>query len=213
MATTLEQLLQQSAAYLDLDTTTPTSTELSTRVSFANQAVKEWEAAYQWRQLKVDLVTSGACLASLAVPSGFKNLLAPIREYLSSGVRYDYPEIPVEERYTKNAEDRYCYIVGDPVNGYAFNFNNLPANATLGIPYQRQASLMATLSDVCEVPDPEFVKTKITSYVLQSRNDERFPLVDSEAKRILKNMIGREMIRVPGGYTGTPRAERYRIGE
>jgi hypothetical protein len=58
---------------------------------------------------------------------------------------------------------------------------------------------MATLTDICELPDAEYVKLKLISYVLQSRSDERFPIIDAEANNRLINMIGRSMIQPSGG--------------
>ena len=73
---------------------------------------------------------------------------------------------------------------------------------------------MATLSDICEVPDTQYVVLKTISLVLQSRLDERFPTVDAQANRLLVNMISREGNVNPGG-TGRIRmnkAASYRIG-
>lgn len=208
---TLNDLLLDSASYLDLNIDLPTGDELDTRIRFANQGILEWEASYQWRQLKSDVIASHNCDDTLSLPTNFKNLVSSPQVMTSNG--WDkYPEIPVEERYSRSATDKYSYILGNEVIGYTITFNGLSVNSTVALTYQRHASLMATLTDKCEVPDPEFIKLKMISYVLQSRNDERFPIVDAESKRILKNMIGRETIRVPGGYNITPRLETYRIG-
>ena len=39
---TLSQILADSAAYLDLDPSLPTGTELTVRINYAQQAVNEW---------------------------------------------------------------------------------------------------------------------------------------------------------------------------
>lgn len=65
---------------------------------------------------------------------------------------------------------------------------------------------MATLTDVCEVPDDQFVVNKVVSLVLQSRSDERFPQVEANAQRLLANMIGRNMVTNPGGLNTTRRS-------
>jgi len=87
-----------------------------------------------------------------------------------------------------SSTDKYCYVLGNPSSGYTAVFNNLvSANCTLSITYQRYPSGFATLTDVCELPDPEYVVCKIESLVLQSRRDERFPLKEAETERKLRN--------------------------
>lgn len=73
---------------------------------------------------------------------------------------------------------------------------------------------MATLTDICEVPDPSFVTQRVIGYVLQARNDERFPIVMAEGNRVLRNMITSEQVRLPGGNNTTPKkgVAAYSIG-
>lgn len=59
-----------------------------------------------------------------------------------------------------------------------------------------------TLTDVCELPDPQYVVTRINSFVLESRNNDRFPIVKADSNTKLQNMFGREM-KTPGGGTNS----------
>lgn len=195
---TLSQILTDVNSYLDLSAELPVGDDLGVRISYAQQAVREWADSYQWPELKTQLSPTLASLASLSIPN-FKELLAPPQEFLSEGNYRPYPQIRPEDRFSKSPSDYYCYILGNEAAGFSINFNNIGVGATISIPYQRHPSNMATLSDVCEVPDDQFVKTKVISYVLQSRSDERFPIVEAEAQRLLGNMIGRSQIEVPGG--------------
>jgi hypothetical protein len=111
----------------------------------------------------------------------------------------DYPEIRPDERYGKESTDKYCYVLGNPSEGYTAVFNNLESTATLSITYQRYPSGFATLTDICELSDPQYVVNKIESLVLQSRRDERFPVKDAETERRLLNMVGRESKPPTGG--------------
>ena len=210
---TLNDILLDSASFLDLDATIPTGTEYTTRVRFANMAIREWAKAYTFRQLKIDYQPSLASFASLALPN-YQQLNGPPMEFKSFGTYESYPEVQPEERFAKDSTDKYSYITGNDSSGVALHVNGISVNATLSIPYIRGPSTMATLTDVCEVQDPSFVTNRVISYVLQSRNDERFPIVTAEGNKVLRNMIETEMITRPGGsnFTVKTGTSTYSIG-
>lgn len=189
MARTLSQILINSNSYLDLEAAEPTSDDLTVRTDYAQQAVREWADAYRWPELStpssVFLTTATITLVD------FKELEdAPVD--LQGEI---YPQIRPGDRIYKESSDKYCFITGNEQSGFILTVNGLSANATLSLTYQRQPSNMATLSDICEVPDDQFVVQKIVSQVLQSRSDERFPQVEANAQRLLANMIGRAMVQ------------------
>lgn len=210
---TLNDILLDSASYLDLDATIPVGTELTTRVRFANMAINEWGKAAKWRQLKIESTPSLASFASIGLHN-YEQLNGPPMEYLSDGVYQEYPEIRSEDRFSKDINSKYSYLSGSDAGGYSLHINGINVNATLTIPYVRGPSTMATLSDICEVPDPLFVTNRVISYVLQARNDERFPIVQAEGNRLLRNMITTEMVQLPGGVNTTPKkgVAAYSIG-
>jgi len=211
---TLNDILLDSSSYLDIDASLPTGTELATRVRFSKLAVNEWAQAYRWRQLKVDYSPSLASFASIGIP-GFRFLDGPPMEFLSSGLYQEYPEIAPADRFAKASDDQYSWMTGNDQTGWALHLNGINVNATLSnIPYYRGPSGMATLTDVCEVPDAQFVTDRIISYVLQSRNDERFPIVLANGNRLLRNMFSVEMVRLPGGINSTKKqgSSAYSIG-
>ena len=208
---TLSDILKSANSYLDLEFALPTGTELTTRVDFANQAVKDACSAYRLREFNQFYYPSTCTSASYSMPDNFRELIeAPA--VLENGTYLDYEQIRPEEVYTKTSSDRYCYLLGSPED-YTLVFNNLTANATVSVQYQRYPSGMATLTDVCELPDSEYVKQKLISYVLQSRSDERFPTVEAEANNRLLNMIGRSMLQPTGGVKKIPRGQSYTIGK
>lgn len=220
MARTLLQLLFDAQSWLDLDaTTTPTGTDLTVRSNYANQAVLEAAAAAKFATFnKIQIVaTSGgaqfATVASVSLASNFREFNTAPRVDLGGGVFDEYVEIKPQDRYAKQPDDKYVYVLGNISEGFTAVFNRLRANATLSIDYQRFPSGLLTLTDVCELPDDLFVVERIKSYVLQSRTDERFPIIDANAQRLLQNMIGRESRTVQGGVNTTPKTQRYRIGE
>lgn len=210
---TLQTILLDSASYLDLDATLPTGTELTTRIRFANLAVREWSEAYKWKQMKVESTPSLASFASLGIDN-FKKLNGFPMEYLSEGIYQAYPEIKPEDRFEKNIDSKYSYVLGSEGTGFSLHLNGIAVGATLTIPYIRGASTMATLTDICEVPDSTFVVDRVISYVLQARNDERFPIVIADGNRLLRNMITEEMLPLGGGVNTTPKkgVAAYSIG-
>ena len=209
--TTLEEILKSSNSYLDLEYSLPTGTELTTRVNFANQAIRDACSAYRFREF-TENYTVLATSATVALPSNFRELEEAPAVIDTNGDWTDYSQVRPEERFTKTSDSNYCYQLGSP-NDYVLVFNNLSANATVSIQYQRYPSGMATYSDVCELPDAEYVRLKLISYVLQSRSDERFPIIDAEANNRLANMIGRSMIQPSGGLKKIPTNQTYQIGK
>lgn len=210
MSITLQEILIGANAYTDLEASVPTGTELTTRAEFAKQAVREWENAYQWPELSRTYVVDPSTLASISLPTDFSEFQAAPQQ-LQAGDWVEYKEIKAKDQYGMGDSDRYCILYGDKAKGFTAVFNNLTASATLSISYQAQASLMATLADTCIVPDPDFVKTKVISYVLQSRSDDRFPTVNAEANRLLANMIGRSQSAPKGGINRMPRNTTFTL--
>lgn len=200
MSRTLSQILVDSTAYLDLTAELPTGEDLDVRINYAQQAVREWGDAYRWKELSTPY-TAYATLATISLPTNFKEFEG-IPKDLSGNF---YPEIRPSDRVEKDSSEKYCYVEGNESQGYTVTFNGLASLATLSLTYQRHPSNMATLTDICEVPDDLFVVQKVISLVLQSRSDERFPNVEADSQRRLSNMIGRNMITNPGGQNTTRR--------
>lgn len=220
MARTLLNILLDAQSYLDLDaTTTPTGSDLTTRTNYANQAVLEAASTIKFAafdKIQVTATSGGnqfATLASITLASNFREFNQAPATDLNGASQQQYEQIAPEDRYNKNADDKYCYVMGNVAEGFTAVFNRLAANATLTIDYQRYPSGLATLTDICELPSDDYVVEKVKSYVLQSRTDERFPIVDANANRLLLNMIGREARKPPGGVNTIPKTQRYRIGE
>lgn len=210
---TLQQILIDANAYLDLEAAEPTGSELTTRSNYANQAVWDASAVAQFSELHTNYVVPTLTNSTITLPSNFKELMNSPQVLEENGQWTGYEEIDAMERYSKSSSDKYCYVMGNPAEGYRAIFNNLTANATLSFDYQRFPSGLLTLADMCELSDPMYVVAKIESYVLQSRSDDRFPQVEAEASRRLMNMVGRES-KVPGGGINTTKKTgiaNYRI--
>jgi len=194
---TLSQILLDVNSYVDLEASLPTGDELTTRTNYANQAVRDAQAVAQLPEFQVVYDVDPGTSYTISLPSNFREFTTSPQQ--STGSSWDqYPEILPAERFEKLPSDKYCYVTGNPASGYLATFNNLTANATLSFTYQRFPSGMATLTDKCELSDPTYVVSKVESYVLQARGDDRFPFVDAMSEKKLRNMVGRSM-KSPGG--------------
>jgi len=197
---TLSQILVDATAYLDLTAELPIGDDLEVRINYAQQAVREWGDAYRWKELSTPLTVT-ATNATISLPTNFKEFENIPKDENNNF----YPEIRPADRTEKSTTDKYCYVQGNEAQGYITTFNGLPELSEVSLTYQRHPSNMATLTDICEVPDDLFVVQKVISLVLQSRSDERFPNVEADSQRRLANMIGRNMITTPGGNNTTKR--------
>lgn len=193
MARTLSQILLDVNAVLDLEAASPSGDELTTRANYANQAIWDAAASGQLSEFKMEHVTTTSTLATISLPSDFREIQETPRILDSTGTWQKFEVIEAEEKYNKASSDRYCYVLGNPNEGYNLVFNSIIASATLSVIYQRYPSGLLTLSDTCELSDPQYVVRQIESYVLYSRSDDRFPIAQSRSEQQLANMMGREM--------------------
>ena len=146
---TLNQILIDCNAYLDLDASIPTGTELTTRTNYANQAVWEASAIAQFSEFQNVYEVNVSGNATISLPTGFREFQTAPRLMDSSLDWVIYEEIKPDDRYGKVSTDKYCYVLGNPATGYNAIFNNLTANCTLSITYQRYPSGFATLTNIC----------------------------------------------------------------
>lgn len=207
----LTQILTDANAILDLNAELPTGTELTTRSNYANQSVWDAAASGQLSEFKREYLTSASTLATIPLPVDFKELQEDPQLYLSGGWE-PWEAIEVEQKYDKSIADRYCYVMGNPAEGYNLIFNGIQPASQLSVIYQRFPSGLLTLTAVCELSDPQYVVRKIESYVLYSRSDDRFQTAESRAQQSLANMVGRGSKGTSGGPKKTGMSFRSPLG-
>lgn len=191
MSKTLLQILINANAVLDLDASAPSGTEETTRTNYADQAVWDASAIGQLSEFKREHLTTTSSLATISLPADFRGFQE--WPHISTGGSWQsYEPIEVEKKYDRTG-DYVCWVLGNPAEGYNVVFNNIIASNTLSIIYQRFPSGLLTLTDVCELSDPQYITRKIESYVLYSRNDERMQIAEARAQQTLSNMMGRGM--------------------
>lgn len=217
---TLQQLLEDVGAYVDQSLTLPTGDELTSRVNYLNRALEEWGNAYQWKQLRfTDTITTvDVGNPSLALPSTFKKFMSPlVDESKPVGESREWYEVRAEDRFRKDAADKFVYVLGDPVRGFSAHINPSQASGVaFSYDFQAYPSSMATLADVCVAPSPEFVATRAIGYVLEARSDARFPQVKADADTMLQRMIEEEATPSGGENNRVDdwmREEKFILGE
>lgn len=197
---TLNQILLDASAVLDLSSSLPSGDELTLRQNYANQALEDAAATGQFHEFTTEynLYTTGGTQVPI---SGFRELIRNPRALATNGW-VEFEEIQQEDKY--DASGNFFYITGNPQSGYVANFStNLEANMTLSVIYQRYPSGMPTLTSICELSDPTYITRKIESYVLYSRGDDRFQVAEARANNVLLNMTGRKMKGAGGQYRTT----------
>jgi hypothetical protein len=203
---TLEDILIEANSYTDLEAILPTGTELTTRTNYANQSIRDACSVYTFPQFSTPY-TVYATGATVSLPADFRELES-FPKWVYSGVETD---IPVIKAGVLTNEPRYSYVLGNPSSGYNMILSGV-SGATISLLYQRYPTGFTTITSICELPDPEYVKQKVISYVLQSRNDDRFLVVEQDAQSRLTNMVGRENF-IHGGTNTVPVATSFVIGE
>lgn len=188
---TLQDILIDANSFLDLTAELPNGDELATRVNLANQAVKDAAAIGNFKEFSTTYAINPSASASISLPTNFREFETSPQQLNSDGSWTRFDQIGQDEIYDKDTADKYCVLLGNASGGFTAVFNGLTANATVSINYQRFPSGMATLTDICELSDPQYVVAKVESYVLQGRSDDRFPIVEADAQRRLQNMLGR----------------------
>lgn len=189
---TLQEILINSSAYLDQNIDLPTGDDLDTRKNYANQRVREWEKAYKHKVLKTKYIFTASTLASITMPSNFSSMAGDPQELLDGNNNWQsHAEVDPSYIYDQT-DNNFCYLMGSEYQGFNLIFNNLSVGATMSVDYYRTAATLATLTDICEVPDGNYVTQGVIASVLQARGDDRFPIVESKTQQLLLGMIGSE---------------------
>lgn len=203
MSKTLSNILVDSAAYLDLTAELPVGDEQTTRANYADRAVREAASAGHLKELNKPF-ESAFSNPTLSLPTDFREPSSPL--YIDvSGEWQEWTIIDPTDKYSYNSADRYAYITGNPADGYILYINAMASYSTLSMIYQKYPTGLPTLTSICELSDEIYVTRKVESYVLESRSDDRFTIVDADAGRRLANMVARSNKRPTGAgnYTKT----------
>lgn len=197
---TLDEIQSRIAAYTDQDENTAniSSTDYSLRLKYINMSLLEWQEAYDWQTLYAEYNTLTSTLsnnASVTLPSDFRKL-ASFPLIVTNGTTTDkYSEIRPQEQAQYSTTDKYITILGNPQDTYTmFVHANMVSGASIKIPYYMSAQSLASPANIAELPNPDYLVKRSIAYLLEAREDSRFPEMKQEAERILGNMIDYENV-------------------
>lgn len=197
----VDEIQSRAAAYLDQDETTSniSSTDYSLRLKYINMALTEWQDATHWQTLYSEynvLVSTSTGNASIALPRNFRKLASyPLITH--DGVTTDtFSETPPQSQAQYLSTDKRIEILGNPNSSYTMRVYGvtLVSGASVKVPYYMSAGSLASPADIAEIPNGDFLTKRTIAYVLEAREDARFPGLKDEADRILANMIDFENV-------------------
>jgi hypothetical protein len=189
---TLEDVLKEVAAYTDQEATTPTGTDYTTRLNYANRSLNEWSEFDDWDELissyEFSVTGTSGISYALALPTLFKKPMSPLAVYNAS-VPTMYEIIPNDERFLISSSKNYCYLSGDGLQGYTLNVpKGLASGCSAIMDIQSFPTSLLSLCSVLPMKNSDFVVQRIISLVLESRGDDRFPIAKADADRKLAGM-------------------------
>ena len=105
-----------------------------------------------------------------------------------------FPEVRPQEaaRYTDTF--KHIQILGNPQDNYTLVVHGvtLSSGASIKIPYYMSAMSLVSPANIAEIPNPDYLVKRSIAYLLEAREDARFPQMKQEAERILATMIDYE---------------------
>jgi hypothetical protein len=214
---TLEQVLQNVGAYTDQENVTPTGTDLTTRISYANRALNEWSEFDDWDELissyAFDVTGTDGISYALTLPTLFKKPMSPLAVY-NAQIPVMYEIIPNDERFLIDQTKNYCYLSGDGLRGYTLNVpKGLASGCSAIMDIQSFPTSLLSLIDVLPMRNSDFVVQRIISLVLESRGDDRFPIAKADADRKLAGMSEAQNAKNIGMSNQIPYPRNFIIGE
>jgi hypothetical protein len=196
----VNEIQSRLAAYADQDENTSniSSTDYSLRLKYINMALTEWQEAYDWQSLYTEynvLISTSTGNASVALPTNFRKL-ASYPVITNSGSTDLYPETRPQEAGQYGSTDKRVEILGNPQDNYTLRIygTTLSSGASVKVPYYMSAQSLVSPANIAEIPNPDYLVKRSLAYLLEAREDARFPQMKQEAERILGSMIDYENV-------------------
>lgn len=215
MATVLSDLLKEVGGYVDQDAVTPTGTDLTLRINYANRAIRRWESKYDWEDLvkTTSLSIAAASTASVSLPSDFVKPMSALHVWEDTTFN-TYPIINPDERFGYAETARVCFVMGNLSAGFTLHIpRGLASGASTMLDYKMRASTFATTTDTVLLKDPNYITQSIIADVLESRGDGRFQNARFEAEVSLSEMVEAQNAGNKGKSNSIPIQTGYVIGE
>lgn len=203
---TLANLEEQIHIGAELDDSTPSSTDTDyiVRKNLLNKWIRNWEheKGMLWKELWTEgSITSTGATSYVLSSNGITNFRFSggyIYVSTAAGGTYYIPILKTDDiELNKDSAKVYAYFLGDPANGYTlyFNSNAKPASGdTIKVPYYKVATQLSAVSDLTEVPDPDFLVHGVISDILAqedpAESERQFQLAqDKMAGMKVRNLM------------------------
>lgn len=151
----------------DSDTPTSTGDEYLLRREIINQGIGVWEKEAQWTELFAKLSDAAdgdtvtvASQAAYDCPTNFLFPVGYLRVETTSSVYYPFkPLQSLQLIGTTDSTTKFCYITGNPQDGYDITIHPTPGTAgyTITYEYYKTADLVTATTTVPEMSDPLFL--------------------------------------------------------
>lgn len=186
--------------------------DFALRTSYINQALGEYENAYDWQHLYAEynvLVSTASANTSIALPQDFRK---PASKPFVAGKQYKIVR-PQEAGQFEDTDNRASYFGNPRVNYTLVLYGDaLASGASVKIPYYRSAGSLATTTDVTTIPDTLYLSRRAIALWYESHEDDRFPSAKIEAERILASLIDFENVFPEGSTDDHVKTSEERTG-
>jgi hypothetical protein len=193
-------ILKSVGALTEQEAILPTGTDLAVRLQFVNDALGEWADTYTWKDLRVtmNINTSTASVGVIDLPTVFREPLSTLYSFSNVGnLPTEYPLIDARDRFSRDATDKYCYLMNTIRNKQLIVNPALESGVSCQLDYMSFPSSVVTTSDYVPISASQYLVKRVSAMVFQARGDSRYPLLQADAQRMLSNAI--EEQNVPFG--------------
>lgn len=201
IAIDVQELQNRIATEVDHTNSAPTAggSKWNLRLKNLNRAQNSWAAAAEWKELYKEygsMTSTNTANCSITLPSDFERLASYPR--ISIDDDDDFAEIRPEEKSQYEDTDVYCYILGNPSDGYTMfahpgtTSGYLTSGASIYVPYYASPASLASPADKSMCPNPEYLVKQSVAYELRSLEDARFPILQTDADKELLRMLEKD---------------------
>lgn len=199
MATTVDNIQSAVAAVVDRDQDTSNipASIYALRLQYINDRERQWSEVGPFQVLYREfntLTSQSTSNATIDLPVDFRELAGFVRIPSGGTTDTEFTQVKGQQETQLDSTDKYVKIMGSPAEGYRMwvhpqDGGNLISGASIHIPYFGVPTSLASPADNTTCPNPKYLVAGVIADVWQSRDDDRWNDKNTEAERILANML------------------------
>jgi hypothetical protein len=195
---TVSEIMVDIASSVNQEATAPSvdSSEYDLWLQFINRSVDEWANVNDWEELRkiyFPSITSDST-STVSMPTDFRKVATSPKLYSTGTNSSGYEEIP--ETINENIglygpSDKYFTQLGNQSDGISLIFHpaTMASGASLEIQYFSTPSSLASVNQIPQMSDSQFVVDRTIAYIFEARSDPRFQQQESKARDKLLQMV------------------------